>query len=636
MKNRTNDSYHDGIHCVGNGRAGCYIHGADIESLFAPCYSAPSALSLRVSAEIGTKSRRRKGTGIWETEILRDGQEIGLMCDFTHPEEPFFFRRFYLKEPLSFRMESQYRITGAHFRPDSMPEDCTAVLFRIPDGSPIFMACKTSYELFCFAFFSNGILLDGETVRFPAGESYFVFTGGDGGFNGMQSFENCLKNSEKISAMDIDAVEAQEIVRWKTLFDEMDDFTPLLKDHPFAEELADTLECVVVALKTQTSAEGGVLPTPVGRLAYGRDMYGVIRGYLAVGLYEEARKCITFFVNVWKEKGYLPNASGIGMNCAHCHENDDVEQTGYYLLELSDYVSQTGDTAFIQDKGPYISFLIQAQEKHLAGGMLPFNGDETYIAGGILPRDCMDHGSMEATALYITGTARILELAEKYRLLPAAEICESRKKVTESSRLFYKNFIVENRICTNQPARIKRIRKPLCRQGVCVGCNRKDWLRRTSDGGYLCIDCYGDGYHKAPESNTVHYLDCTVLMTGYVDSPFPGIKAARDLALAGFRKKSVHPSQGNTVGYEYGMWLYLLTGMENVDLEAVLRKLLELRTSCGVWSEFYRDGVSNPDSSPYRPWESAVNLTGIIKYLQHRARLLQQGSYAVQKNNDIR
>ena len=90
MKNRTNDSYHDGIHCVGNGRAGCYIHGADIESLFAPCYSAPSALSLRVSAEIGTKSRRRKGTGIWETEILRDGQEIGLMCDFTHPEEPFF------------------------------------------------------------------------------------------------------------------------------------------------------------------------------------------------------------------------------------------------------------------------------------------------------------------------------------------------------------------------------------------------------------------------------------------------------------------------------------------------------------------------------------------------------------------
>ena len=84
------------------------------------------------------------------------------------------------------------------------------------------------------------------------------------------------------------------------------------------------------------------------------------------------------------------------------------------------------------------------------------------------------------------------------------------------------------------------------------------------------------------------------------------------------------------------MWLYLLTGMENVDLEAVLRKLLELRTSCGVWSEFYRDGVSNPDSSPYRPWESAVNLTGIIKYLQHRARLLQQGSYAVQKNNDIR
>ena len=76
----------------------------------------------------------------------------------------------------------------------------------------------------------------------------------------------------------------------------------------------------------------------------------------------------------------------------------------------------------------------------------------------------------------------------------------------------------------------------------------------------------------------------------------------------------------NTVGYEYGVILYTATKLIPPEALPAYRDLLDElladRVPGAVWTEFYRNGRPNPDSCPYRPWESAINLCGILAYLE--------------------
>ena len=66
------------------------------------------------------------------------------------------------------------------------------------------------------------------------------------------------------------------------------------------------------------------------------------------------------------------------------------------------------------------------QQRHLVNGMLPFNGDETYVAGGILPRFALNDGSAEATLLFIESGTQLLDFVEKEGLWEAARIARER------------------------------------------------------------------------------------------------------------------------------------------------------------------------------------------------------------------
>ena len=47
----------------------------------------------------------------------------------------------------------------------------------------------------------------------------------------------------------------------------------------------------------------------------------------------------------------------------------------------------------------------------------------------------------------------------------------------------------------------------------------------------------------------------------------------------------------------------------------LLDELLADRVEGAVWTEYYRGGKPSPAACPYRPWESAINLCGILAYL---------------------
>lgn len=606
----------ESLHFVGNGSVAMGCEGADIVQIFAPCYSMPGVMTLRMTeSDLTFQSFRIRGSAGYMARISDGEKLIGEMTDYTHPTLPVLIRRVTLSRPLSFLLESPFHPVNT----DGVYQSrAISRLFEIPDGTVVFSKSKTDKETCCQMLLSPNCSEKEGSIVFPAGESYLIFVGGDYGEHGTESFANCMSLSDAMLGADLDRIYADFQAYWRDIFHSVQVNRGALAQIPDAEEL---IEAVTVALMTQTSAQGGVIAGAFYHLAYGRDMYGVFRGYMALGLYEPARRMVEYMCGIYRQKGYMPNASGMGMSCSHRHENDSVEQTGYYLLELLEYTEATGDVGFLRDRMDYAVFLLEAQEKQLVRGMIPFNGDETYIAGGLFPRSGIDHGSMEATALYIGAATRFLDACEKYELMSREEI-STHSALTEDSRArFVENFTDGDTVYINNPLRISDADTPACRHGVCHGCSRMTNLLRTPEGGYLCPSCYGKT--SAPVFNERYSTDCAIWMSAFAGCSLLSVDRMKDaLMRTVIQARDNHfgeTNPGNTVGYEYGIILYTLAScLSPEDLPSYrdfLEAILDDRVTGSVWTEYYRNGKPSEASCPYRPWESAINLCGIIAYL---------------------
>ncbi len=608
--------YTQALHFIGNGRVAMAGEGEDIVQLFAPCYSLPSVLTLRLNdPAVSTQSYRVGGSAAYVTKLTRNGSSIGEITDYTHPTLPVFIRRLILTAPLSFALESPFPMINT----DAISLGrAKSYLFEIPDGTVIFSKSKTDKETYCRLLLSPNCTEEGGSITFPAGQSHLIFVGGDYGESGTRSFESCMALSDSLLTADLDGIYTDFLSHWREICNAIKVDPTTLSSIPNAHEL---MESVAVALITQTSREGGTMAGAFYHLAYGRDMYGVFRGYMALGLHDYARRMVDYMCDTYREKGFMANASGMGMSCSHRHENDGVEQTGYYLLELLDYTESAGNRDFLRDRMDYARYLLTAQEQHLKKGMIPFNGDETYIAGGIFPRSGIDHGSMEATALYIGSATRMLEACERYDLMSREEIAAHRERVTDARTRFRVNFTDGDTVYINNPHRANLGDTPPYRHGVCHSCNRMTNLIRTPEGGYLCPNCYGKA--PAPVTSARYSTDCALWMAVFAGCtllPENTLKAALARSVESIRKSGYgEANPDNTVGYEYGVILYTLSHLlPAADLPAyrdLLEELLADRVEGSVWTEYYRNGKPSTASCPYRPWESSINLCGILAYL---------------------
>lgn len=600
-----------GTYCVGNGLTAAYIKNADITQLFGPCYSMPSMFSMICQEQdLIFRSVRRRQAVIWRVGISdTEGGSVGCITDFCEPERPVFLRRFSLKREIKFRISVPFEHQWDAFSDGPV----RSFLIRVPAGSSVFGLNYTDRELYGRVIFPAGALIEDDTVTVPAGESSFIFASGDNESPARPSFITCMEESIRAGNEDPDEAYEKCVEYWEKRFSEI---------RQLPESVKEAAEDTAAALFSQTSVQGGILAGSFYHLGYGRDMYGGIRGYLALGLYEQAKRCVDFFVGQYRSKKGIPNAGGMGMSCSHCHENDDCEQTGYYLLELTDIIDACGDADFVGKRSDYVRYLLEAQEKRLWRGMLPFNGDETYIAGSILPRSCIDHGSMEATALYITGAERILDAAEKHGFLENGYIKARRAAVENAKKLFAGNFTADDgSIYANSPERL--IGAPMAgyRHGICLGCGRMEYCALTAEKTYLCSGCFGK---KTVYPDTErHFVDCAPLMIGYIGSDVlpPEIIAAS--ARNAYTDRIEKQKGRNTVGYEFGLWLYVLCVYGNEkdktllpEIAAEVERLRKADGGSGVWVEYYHNGKASPSCCPYRPWESAINMCGLIKYAE--------------------
>jgi len=637
-----NDKDDGSVFAIGNGKMIVYENGLNIIKAYPGPYSTPSILKLDIvdSPNIKTSSGREQGTAIWTHQVFQNEIPVGTIVDFVDSELPCMIRQFKLTETISFHLKlmDYVEVITKSDIVDSKDQK-GSLLLRIPSGTIFYQNYVYPRPLY------NQIVWQGNAnveqiknkkneyiITLYRGESELYFVGGP-------EYPQTIKNYEEAQKLTYNKLIERTRTWWKSFTDSRIDFEHQLPVNlPLRQKLIQTIDDVSVMIRTQQAQEGSVMagyPYPLG---YVRDQYGVSRGLLALGYYKEAKNIIDFYWDIWQKYGEIHNAQGMGIeDVFHIHENDEVEITGYLIIQAFDLLEKSGDDKFIEKILPMLEWCWEVQKKNLVRGMLPFNGDETYVAGGFLPRSALNDGSAEATMIFIDGGEKLLTWIKKHKKWSSVKLENERTVLDKTRRLFRENFWENGQLITNNPERVNLTNIPRFRHGVCersgpdcIVSNRKgyngiDWLECDKNNRYQCPACLALG--PLPKVKPFSYNLISVSLTPlYMHSLLfkaEELKPLVDKVYERYEKTGIlsciFDSTGTeknkrTVGYDYGFLLYsmLETGMEKTETETIYRKTLSVADSTGVWSEYYNDHI--PQGTRYRPWESSINIEALIKF----------------------
>lgn len=621
------------VHSLGNGTMLVYETGPNITTLYPGPFSSPSLYSLELEGaeDLLVESTRERGTAIWSHEILKGGVRSGIMEDFVDAELPTMIRTLDLDDALLMKLKL---VDGAvvHLESDA---GGGSLLIRLDPGITIYQYYVYPKPLYHSIHWKGKLEMRpsaGEEGTFflevAPGETTLCFTGGP-------EYDALITHMQAIETTGKDVMIRRTRSWWKEFTARRSDFQAAFpRELPERELLLRTIDDVAVMMRTQQAVQGAEIagyPYPLG---YVRDQYGVARGYLAMGYYREAESILRFYWDIWKKTGELHCAQGIGVDgIFHIHENDEVESPGYLIMQAFDLLAKTGDTAFTREIFPMLEWCWEVQKKHLAGHMLPFNGDETYVAGGILPRSCLNDGSSEATMLFIDGGELLLDWISEEKLWDESRTAEEKQLISGVRSHFRENFWKEGQLITNNPARLDYTGAPAFRHGVCERGGehcfvyRKDrfggidWTAKDKNGRYQCMGCLPEGplppaekqvYKLISVSLTPLYFHSGLFEAGELKPVVDGIY--RSFKETGVLSSRTEVREGNdrSVGYDYGLVLYGMLQTGAKGQKEIYGKTLEIVDEIGAWSEYYLG--STPSGTRCRPWESAINLEALIEY----------------------
>ena len=555
------------VHCLGNGRVCVYGKGVDIFQAFGPDYSAPDCFSATVRGEFETKKIS------YRQYEHRSGNCI--MTDYLPDNESVFYRTVKGGAVLSVEIKNAAL--------QSTPYENTYIAITY-EGAPVYI-----YDFFP----------DGRPKAYTSSEKRYAVM-------------KILGDAEmkRVTDTGFDLICRDCVIAFAFSHRPEEAFELISKPVPaitapvrrisvtkYYGEVCDGYDAVA----SQQSYNGSVLAGYNYHLCYVRDNYGVLRFLLACGAYDRARLLLEYYLSVFDKHGKFKNAQGMTDNAFHIHENDKVEITGYMILMFAVYYEKTGDTELLKKAAPLIEYCLENQHEAMVGDVLPFNGDETYVAGGFMPRSALNDGSAEATALYHFSIMKTLSLCG---IIGIPQILKDKigKDAEIIEKNYFKNFIYNGVFYANKPGIGYA---PDMRHGV-RGCDHGFGLCfRNENGDYVCPDCvnkklppqYGDAYNKR------FFTEAAVLcpaFTGTALIPKEIIKATAQRIIASFEDRE------SIVGYEPGMLMYAAGYNEKIAV-----KMLSMRNEFGVWSEYYRGGKQA--GTLYRTWETSVNLAALIE-----------------------
>ena len=604
---------------------GAYFDRGNIVQLFGPPYSTGSVLTVKAEGEFPEPSLRRRKTGIWESRLFDSQGEAAEIVDFAGGSLPCLVRRIRARRPVRLTLEKAPAVPKDFDTlcdwSGELPDAVFLGCWQLDEGIPLYNHVPFPGQQF-YMFLVTGAASverrDGKlTVVAGAGVTDLIIAGGT-------TLQQADETVREAAALGFSRLEEQETARWRAFFSAHPPEAVIPSDSPRYDELRDAIESIMAVVCSQQSREGGILAGHPYHLAYVRDQYGGARGLLRMGCTAEARRILEHYRHVFERNGRICNAQAMGVEgVVHFHENDSVEITGYLVRAAFDLFDRDGDGVFLQSLLPMLLWAVRAQIGELKDGMLPFNGDETYVAGGIIPRKVLNDGSAEATLLFVDGTERFLNHFRS--VLEESCVQEIRSALEDAKSRFAENFLPGGRLITNNPKRKQELVFPPYRHGVCHGwglgshCQMFGWEKHVGKGVYLCPRCIAEGVRPQWEdevfsvksvSFSARYLGSSLVPRELVEAEI--LEAARHFLKTGLLPS--RPEGGRTVGYDYGFLLYNLVGIDRELALEVYHRTLDLLDEAGSYAEYYEDGV--PSGSRYRPWESSINAEALLHFVQ--------------------
>lgn len=601
----------EALYVMGNGEICAYGYRGNIDQVFGAPYSAPSmgAFLLDLPEGYDIVSRRTPGSAIWNHTIHCGSRQVASITEFADAELCCFVRSIETTAALDIRYfpskdSVKIRENTAYF-----PQATFALSLLFQRESHIYCEHVTGREIPDQLVCTGKVRaerIDGGYGLHITGECRLYLTSGD-------HYAACIETTETALQTPFHEMYRRTLHDWE----QFRQIRMPAEQSIQSAELLQAIDDVSVLIRAQQAKDGGILAGHQYHLAYVRDMLGVSMFLLEVGYTEEARKILEFYHQIFQTYGHIKNAQAMGIpGVFHIHENDCVEITGYLLIQAFRYLQKSGDAGFIQTIAPMLRWAFEAQEHELADDMLPFNGDETYIAGYMLPRYTLFDGSAEATMLFILGGE--LALAGEW-LYHGEERAQKLALIRRVKGAYHSHFCHNGHMVANQPSRLNPVQYPRFKYGICEHCTAHTWLEQNPGHRYLCPDCFETV--PLPERDTSCFeIPAVTLSPLFAGSDLFSDVELRQMTSAMIRtynETGVMPSQASgagQVGYEFGLLLNALAVLNLPEGETLYRDTLNLQDETGAWAEYYING--QPHNTRCRPWESAINLYGCIRYSQ--------------------
>ena len=374
-----------------------------------------------------------------------------------------------------------------------------------------------------------------------------------------------------------------------------------------SRRLDDLVEGLKVLLLVQQDVQGGVCPMVNFKGVWLRDSNGPILGFLDTGLYEEARRLLTYYRQASALQRFTARQFPLDLDVRTDPDltpqqwaesgTDRCEVPSFVVLQHAWWFDATGDTSLLERHWPYVRRNAEHQVllEGPRGPLQTFNGDETYLGGAYYslfparsgyPNGLMRQDAYSADSMFEYAVAHeaMVRLARRLgRDQDAAQFAASAARMRQSVEQHF--WLPEEQ--RYAPALSPVDFSPHCAPFAPINL-RPLWL------DYLAAD---DPKARSNLEGTLRWLwrpPGLVRMTPFMD-PFIGCAPGHLVRnLAAVRHRKAAPA---------------------------FAAMLESASKSGEWVE-----VHKPDRPSYgygdgayanrlRPWESGINLDALLFYL---------------------
>lgn len=545
---------------MGNGKMLVYLSGVSIWSLHCD-YSTPSLLALSPDSQGGyyeTESRRLPHSNVrrhmmWYTahglqshQPSVETQDCDLMLtDYMALQQGLFLRVFEGEAPLSWRLSVPGYVRTAFVRHYRMIHGEAEALFcTIPAQSLLERGSAFAKEQNLTVYVCGNLQFkeNGRLISFLGGKGYLLIADS-------QNPSESLKTADKLIMLLRCGTQHSELPFFREADDAMASLlAPIEKmaqkraallsaDDPNGNpsQLTAKISDAASALLSMQADCGIILTDQWHPYATASDLPLLTAALLKLGCSDAVKKMIGCFAeqlgsNGNEERAGIPAFIDSRQQTVFADEVCNGASDAYFLLAADLYLDAVGNTLPPTEVEQLLKKMRKAYAltvNSLSNGVIPFSGKEACFEYGILRRDCIFQGSLEATAVAITAAERYIACCDRFSRRKLRD-CDRYDSLLRKVRTDLKaNFSSETLWFLNAPQLVAKLRRPRFIRGVCPICTDdapfpiEERLELDGSGHYRCRRCMGASKRRtggmSAVSLPIESIDATANVAFWMD-----------------------------------------------------------------------------------------------------------------------